>query len=201
VEELISDFENILKMSEPSTSQNGANKRLHINSPQEHHQAITNNTMLSVGDLIKQIVNFELNPLREEIVNLRSQLSHKIKSVEDYQIEIIDPNIKCDTSYEIIKSVREYKGEEDKYVSWRESAEIAMGKYARGSERFYSALSILRNNITGTANDALTHNGTVLIFDAIMARLDFVFSDKRPIHIIEQELSVLSQGKLFIMDY
>jgi len=30
------------------------------------------------------------------------------------------------------------------------------------------------------ANDALTHNGTVLNFDAIMARLEFVFSDKRP---------------------
>jgi len=50
-------------------------------------------------------------------------------------------------------------------------------------------------------NDALPYNGTVLNFDAIMARLDFVFSDKRPIHIIEQELSVLSQGKLSIMDY
>jgi len=96
MEDLISDFEKILKMSEPSTSQNGANKRLHMNPPQEHtnHQAITNNTMLNVGDLIIQIVNFELNPLKEEIVNLRSQLSHKIKSVEDYQIEIIDPNIK-----------------------------------------------------------------------------------------------------------
>jgi len=61
VDELISDFENILKMSEPSTSQTGANKRLHINPPQERHKAITNNTMLNVGDLIKQIVNFELN--------------------------------------------------------------------------------------------------------------------------------------------
>jgi len=73
-------------------------------------------------------------------------------------------------------------------------AEIAMGQYAVGSERFYSALSILKNKITGMANDALTHNGTVFNFDAIMARLDFVFSDKRPIHIIEQELSVLRQG-------
>jgi len=34
-----------------------------------------------------------------------------------------------------------------------------------------------------------------------MARLDFVFSDKRPIHIIEQELSVLSRGKLSILNY
>jgi len=76
-----------------------------------------------------------------------------------------------------------------------------MGQYARGSERFYSALSILRIKITGMANDALTHNGTVLNFDAIIASLDFVFSDKRPIHIIEQEFSVLSHGKLSIMDY
>jgi len=42
-------------MSEPSTSQIGANKRLHMNLPKEHtnHQAITNNKMLNVGDLIK----------------------------------------------------------------------------------------------------------------------------------------------------
>jgi len=53
VEELISEFKNVLKMSEPSTSQTGANKRLHINPPQEHHQAATNNTMLNVGDLRK----------------------------------------------------------------------------------------------------------------------------------------------------
>jgi len=62
-------------------------------------------------------------------------------------------------------------------------------------------LSILRNKITGTANDALTHNGTVFNYDAIMAMLDFVFSDKRPIHIIEQDLGVLNQGKLSIMEY
>jgi len=43
-------------------------------------------------------------------VNLRSQLSHKVKKVKDFQIEFIDPNIKCDTTYEIIKSVGEYKG-------------------------------------------------------------------------------------------
>jgi len=36
------------------------------------------------------------------------------------------------------------------------------------------------------ANDALTHNGMVLNFDAIVTRLDFVFSEKRPIHIIKQ---------------
>jgi len=48
----------------------------------------------------------------------------------------------------------------------------------------------LKNKIGGIANDALTHNETVLHFNAITARLDFVFSDKRPIHIIEQDLGV-----------
>jgi len=116
--------------------------------------------------LIAHIVNNELNPFRNEIVSLKAQLNQNIKKVEDFQVEVIDPNIKCETSFETIKSVREFKGEEDKYVSWKESAEIAVGQYAKGSERFFSALSILRNKINGTANDALTHNGTVLNFDA-----------------------------------
>jgi len=78
-----------------------------MNSPLEatNHQAVTNNAMINVGDLIKQIVHFELKPLKEKILNLRSQLSHKIKKVEDFQIEIIDPNIKCGTFYEIGKGM------------------------------------------------------------------------------------------------
>jgi len=184
VEDLINDFERILTMSLPLPAM--------ASSSQANNQ---------VSDLIAHIVNNELNPLRNEIVSLKAQLNQNIKKVEDFQVGATDPNIKCETSFEIIKSVREFKGEEDKYVSWRESAEIATGQYARGSERFFSALSILRNKITGTANYALTYNGTVLNFDAIMARLDFDFSDKRPIHLIEQDLGVLSQGKLSIMEY
>jgi len=68
-------------------------------------------------------------------VSLKAQLNQNIKKVEDFQVEVIEPNIKCETSFEIIK--------EGKYVSRRESAEIAMEQYARGSERFFSALSIL----------------------------------------------------------
>jgi len=34
-----------------------------------------------------------------------------------------------------------------------------------------------------------------------MARLDFVFSDKRPIYIIKQKLNVLSERKLSTSDY
>jgi len=71
-----------------------------------------------------------------------------------------------------------------------------MSQYIRKSKRYFAVLSILRNKITWKTNDTLTIHGTVLSFDAILARLDFVFSDRRPLHIIEQDLSILRQGKL-----
>lgn len=43
--------------------------------------------------------------------------------------------------------------------------------------------------------------GTVLNFDAIINRLDFTYSDKRPIHVIEQELGTLRQGGLSLLQY
>jgi len=41
----------------------------------------------------------------------------------------------------------------------------------------------------------------VLNFDPILARLNFVFSDKTPIYIIEKEWSVLTQNKFSAMDF
>ncbi|GBP12866.1 Retrovirus-related Gag polyprotein from transposon gypsy [Eumeta japonica] len=58
----------------------------------------------------------------------------------------------------------------------------------KGSRRYYAAL-ILRNKITDEANNILTNHGTVLTLEAILSRLDFAYSDKRPIHIIEQKVN------------
>jgi len=53
----------------------------------------------------------------------------------------------------------------------------------------------------GAAHDALTNHGTVLNFQAILSRLDFIYSDKRPIHILESELSILRQGCMTITEF
>jgi len=87
VEDLINDFERILTMPLPQPAM--------ASSSQANNQ---------VSDLIAHIVNNELNPLRNEIVSLKTQLNQNIKKVEDFQVEVIDPNIKCETSFEIIKS-------------------------------------------------------------------------------------------------
>jgi len=53
----------------------------------------------------------------------------------------------------------------------------------------------------GAAHDALTNRGTVLNFRAILSRMDFIYSDKRPIHIFESELSILRQGRMTVTEY
>jgi len=37
------------------------------------------------------------------------------------------------------------------------------------------------------AHDALTNNGMVLNFEAILSRLDFIYYDKTPIHVLESD--------------
>jgi len=43
--------------------------------------------------------------------------------------------------------------------------------------------------------------GIILNFDAIISRLDFTYSYKRPIHLIDQELGTLRQGSLTLLQY
>lgn len=47
----------------------------------------------------------------------------------------------------------------------------------------------------------LSSFNTVLNFKAIIARLDFTYSDKRPIYLIEQELSTLRQGNMTLLEF
>jgi len=121
--------------------------------------------------------------------------------VEDYKIQTIDPTIKCDTALEVVKSLPKFTGEPTQYVGWREAAETVMSLYKIQSEQYCIALTILRNKIMGAAHDALTNHGTVLNSRAILSRLDFIYSNKRPIHILESELSILRQGRMTVTEY
>ena len=107
----------------------------------------------------------------------------------------------CSESFDVIKSIPEFSGNYNAYVSWREAACSAMRMYKEGSRKYVGALTILRNKIIGRANDTLTNHGTVLNLEAILSRLDFAYSDRRPLYIVEQELSVLRQGNLSVLDY
>lgn len=68
--------------------------------------------------------------------------------------------------------------------------------------RYFEALNIVRNKITGSASESLTNYKRLSNFEAIISRLDtYVNADKRPIYIIEQEIIVLQQSGLSIEDF
>ncbi|XP_037942884.1 putative uncharacterized protein DDB_G0282499 [Teleopsis dalmanni] len=160
---------------------------------------LENNTFTQ--DLISRLIVANTASLRDEIALLKEQLSAvNTPKVVEFETEVVDSRIICDETLDIVKSLPEFSGK-NSYVSWRAAAINSMSLYNRGSRKYFGALTILRNKIIGEANDTLTNHGTCLNMDAIIARLDFAYSDKRPIHIIEQELSVLRQGNLSVMEY
>lgn len=154
-------------------------------------------------EVVTRLIAENLSALRAEIRDLQNRVTSLTgaDSVVEYQTQNIDETIGCDESLDVVKSLPEFNGKANTYVSWREASQNCMSLYTKGSRRYFAALTILRNKITSYANDVLTNHGTVLNYDAIISRLDFAFSDKRPIHIIEQEMSILRQGSMSVIDY
>lgn len=118
------------------------------------------------------------------------------------EIEII-PGHQCDESLDVVKSLPDFEGKHESYVSWRQAAHTAYKLFEsyNGSSKHYQAVAIIRNKIKGSADMVLSSFNTVLNFKAIIARLDFTYSDKRPIYLIEQELSTLRQGSKTLLEY
>lgn len=118
------------------------------------------------------------------------------------EIEII-PGTQCDESLDVIKSLPDFEGKHENYVSWRQAAHIAYKIFEphQGSSKHYQAVAIIRNKVKGPADMVLSSFNTVLNFRAIISRLDFTYCDKRPIYLIEQELSTLRQGSMTLLQY
>ncbi len=152
-------------------------------------------------ELINRLISAQLGEVNKKIDGIELKIVSETNIVEDYKLQEVDPNVKCETTLEVIKSLPEFTGEPTQYVGWREAAETVMSLYKIKSQQYFIALTILRNKIRGAAHDALTNHGTVLNFQAILSRLDFIYSDKRPIHVLESELSILRQGRMTVTEF
>lgn len=124
-------------------------------------------------------------------------------SATPYTDAHIDRRVVCEDSLDSVKSLSEFSGIKKEYLTFRRAAEVAYRVFEglEGSVKHYQAVSIIRNKITGLASDKLTAFGTPLNFKAIIARLDHEYGDRRPLHLLEQELSVLRQGNLSVYEY
>ena len=160
-------------------------------------------TAEQVNELILRTIETSQAQFNEKIENLTRQLNAlNPPSVEIFQEITFDSNVDSgNASLDLIKSLPDFDGDATVYPAWRESAMFAMKYYPENSEKHYVATGILRNKITKSANAQLASFKTVLNFKAILQRLDLTYSDKRPIHVLENELSVLRQDSLSIEQF
>lgn len=149
-------------------------------------------------------VNDSVSSKIVELTNKVNSVHLPPSSVVAYEpISLSNPNVTCPISLDLIKSLPDFAGERAKYISWRQAAKTAIElfKSYEGTERYYQAVAIVRNKIVGSADLILSSFNTVLNFDAIIARLDHTYSDKRPLHVLENQMSISCQGRMSISEY
>lgn len=165
----------------------------------EQLKAIVEGAVANALAVQEQSFNQKLQEVREE---LRS-VTITTPEVETYKDAEIRLSVSCSETLDIMKSLPEFEGKNETYVSWRKAAHTAYKVYERydGSSKHYQALGILRNKIKGSADMTLSSFDTPLNFKAIINRLDFTYADKRPVYLIEQEMSTLRQGNMTLLQY
>lgn len=136
--------------------------------------------------------------MKEKIEQLENNL--KIEEYKEVQVQVLDVK---EISLDMFKTLPEFNGERDKYSAWRNSALNVMRVFNGHTDKpkYFEALNIMRNKITGSASDTLTNYNTVFNFKAIISRLDFTYADKRPTYIIKQEMLILQQRNMSIEDF
>uniref|UniRef100_W8BK27 Retrovirus-related Gag polyprotein from transposon gypsy n=1 Tax=Ceratitis capitata TaxID=7213 RepID=W8BK27_CERCA len=153
--------------------------------------------------LIENVVSSALAVQRENFEEKLKGISGRINEIETFkEIEII-PGKHYDESLDVIKSLPDFEGKHENYVSWRQAVHNAYKIFENfvGSSKQYQAVAISKSKIKGPADMVLASFNTVLNFRAITSRLDFTYSDERPIYLIEQELSTLRQGNIKLLQY
>lgn len=160
-------------------------------------------TVDQIHTLISQTVADSTDKLDKKIDDLTKLLGRlaPIDNIEPYEDVQIDPLITTTESLELVKSLQKFDGEN--YISWRTSVIHCMKAYecCKGSSSYFTAVNILRNKIIGKANDVLTSHGTPLNVNAIIGRLDLTYEDKRPVHMLQTELSNARQGKQTLQQF
>lgn len=167
---------------------------------QEALQHIINTAVAAALHGQQQLFDLRINEVGSRVE--RAARPHASQE-EVFEEAYIDQAIVCNEGLDAVKSLPEFSGSKNDYLSFRRATHVAYKMFEPfvNSSKHYEALSIIRNKIKGPACDKLTGHNTVLNFKAIISRLDREYGDKRPLHMLEQEMSTLRQGSLSVADY
>lgn len=146
------------------------------------------------------------------------QLMQKIAELENNQTVFQNANAVKITEYSDIeptytsgdaiqldafKVIPEFNGDKKIYRSWRCQISKLMKQIDayKTHPKYSTALSIIRAKITGAASDILINNNTAHNIDAIIDRLDFSYSDQRPLYVIEAEMTTIKQHNKSLQEF
>lgn len=142
----------------------------------------------------------QINILNERSIQQQQAANPTVEEHRALTFNIQRPE---DVSLNLYKTLPEFSGDRMNYATWRNIVKTAMKllENHQNSMQYCQALMITRNKIIGAASIVLNNYNTPFNFEAIIARLDFTYADKRPIYIMEQELLVLQQNRLSIDEF
>lgn len=108
-----------------------------------------------------------------------------------------------DIQLDAFKVIHEFNGDKKVYRSWRTQVAKMMKQIEnhKAHPKYAAALSIIRAKITGPASDILINNNTADNIDAIIERLDFSYSDQRPLYVIESEMTSIKQQSKSLQEF
>ena len=69
------------------------------------------------------------------------------------------------------------------------------------SNEYVETLTIVKSKITGPAADILLNHNTIFNCEAILNRLDYTYCDQRPLYVLKDELTKLTQGKSSLSEF
>lgn len=104
---------------------------------------------------------------------------------------------------ESYKSIPEFSRVKGTYRSWRNQVarRMKMIDSFQTHPKYEAALGIIRAKITGAASNVLTNNKTAYNIIAILRTLDSSFADRRPLYVVEAEMTSIKQLNKNLSEY
>lgn len=127
-----------------------------------------------------------------ESQNVQTKLMERAEEDEDIVPEIESGD---QIQLESYRSIPTFSGVRGTYRPWRNQVvrRMKMIDSFRKHPKYEAALGIIRSKIVGHASDILTNNRTAYNIVAIIKTLDFSFADKRPLYVVEAEMTSIKQ--------
>ncbi|GBP02394.1 Retrovirus-related Gag polyprotein from transposon gypsy [Eumeta japonica] len=151
--------------------------------------------------------NEEIKQENQSIKNKLSQMpvnpivaQFEDESLQPIPIEFSSPN---DINLDVLKALPTFNGDINEYGTWRDlTSQLMEGmEQHRNSSRYRDALVIFKTKIQGPAAKVLANFKTKFNYKAIMNRLDYTYSDQRPLYVLKDELSRIVQGRKTISEF